>query len=219
MPPQVEAARKIFSSVRHPVTGAEIFPGLERGSEKGWAALAGGPAPLSIANDYFRYVVFKNPAWDFKTMDFAKDVALAEKIDNATLDAIDPDLAPFFNRGGRVFMYHGWNDQLISPRNSINYYTSVVKAVGAEKAADSIRLFMIPGGSHCQGGDGVSNFDPPAIVEQWVEQKVTPERIVATRSDGNVVTRSRPLCPYPQIAVYSGTGSTDDAANFICKAR
>jgi feruloyl esterase len=218
--PQVEAARKIYSPLRHPTTRAEIFPGLERGSEKGWAALAGGPGPLSISNDYFRYVIFKDPSWDFRTLDFAKHVALAEKIDNRTLDAIDPNLGPFFGRGGRLFMYHGWNDQLIPPRNSINYYNSVVRAIGGdEKAADLIRLFMVPGMNHCAGGDGVTTFDPLDVLEQWVEQQKTPDRIVATRSSSNAVVRSHPLCSYPQIAVYTGSGSTDEASNFVCKAR
>ena len=195
--PQVEAARNIYSSLRHPATGVEIFPGLERGSEKGWGALAGGPGPLSIANDYFRFVVFKNPAWDFKTLDFAKDVAVAEKIDNGTLDAVDPNLRPFFSRGGKVLMYHGWNDQLISPRNSINYYTNVVKTAGADSAADSIRLFMVPGMNHCMGGDGVTNFDPLDILQQWVE-KEDAGSIVAARANGSVVRAPR---PYPQVAV------------------
>ena len=112
----------------------------------GWVAMAGGPRPLSISNDYFRFLVFKNPDWDFKTLDFDKDVALADRLDAALMNATDPNLSAFVRRGGRLLMYHGWNDQLIAPRNSINYYQSVVKALGgAEKAADSIRLFMVPG--------------------------------------------------------------------------
>ena len=116
-------------------------------------------------------------------------------------------------------MYHGWNDQLISPRNSINYYQSVVKAQGgAEKAADSIRLFMVPGMAHCGGGDGTSTFDSLAALEQWVEQKKTPAQIrrVAPHqwrqgSDASALSVSA-------IAAYKGSGDTNDAANFTCSS-
>ena len=179
--------------------------------------MAGGPRPLSISNDHFRFLVFKNPDWDFKTLDFDKDVALADRLDDGLMNATDPNLSAFFKRGGRLLMYHGWNDQLIAPRNSINYYQSVVKAQGgAEKAADSIRLFMVPGMAHCGGGDGTSMFDSLAVLEQWVEQKKTPAQIPASHLTNGVRDRTRPLCPYPSIAAYTGSGDTNDAANFTC---
>jgi feruloyl esterase len=218
---QVEAARKIYAPAKNPRTGVEIFPGLEPGSELGWAGLAGGPAPLSIAADYFKYVVFRNPAWDFRTLDFDKDVALADSLDHGDVNAIDPNLKAFFGRGGKLLMYHGWSDMLIAPRNTVNYYMSVVRALGGAAAVDdSIRLFMVPGMGHCAGGEGPGNFDKLGPLEQWVEQRTAPERIVASRpatKDASAATR--PLCPYPQVAVYSGTGSANDAANFVCRAR
>src|SRR5262249_53503638 len=128
--PQVDAARKIYGPATNPRTGEEIFPGLERGSELGWNGLAGGPTPLSIATDHFKYIVFKNPNWDYKTLDFDKDVALADKIDNGLLNATEPNLKAFFEHGGKLLMYHGWNDQLIAPRNSVNYYKSVEARLG-----------------------------------------------------------------------------------------
>jgi feruloyl esterase len=217
---QVEAARRIYAPLVNPRTGAEIFPGLEPGSELGWAGLAGGPAPISIATDYFRYIVFGNPAWDYRTIDFDKDVALADALDNGADNAIDPNLSAFVRRGGRLLLYHGWSDMLIAPRNTVNYYTSVVQAFGSAAAVnDSIRLFMAPGMGHCVGGDGPSNFDKLSVLERWVEQQVPPDRIVAFRLASGKVDRTRPLCPYPQVAVYSGSGSTDDAANFACKVR
>src|SRR5262249_21687732 len=116
-------------------------------------------------------------------------------------------------------MYHGWNDQLIAPRNAVNYYTSVTKKLGgAEKISDSFRLFMVPGMGHCSGGEGTFNFDVMNVVEQWVEQKKAPDQIVAAHMTEGKPDRTRPLCPYPQVAVYNGSGSTDDAANFTCKA-
>ena len=113
-------------------------------------------------------------------------------------------------------MFHGWNDQLISPRNSINYYQNVVDAVGgAGKAADSVRLYMVPGMNHCRGGDGPNSFDMVTALERWVEQREAPVRITAEQVI-TVLRRSRPLCPYPQIAKYSGAGSVNDAASFTC---
>jgi feruloyl esterase len=217
---QVEAARKIYAPAKNPRTGAEIFPGLEPGSELGWAGLAGGPAPMSIGTDYFKYIVFKNPAWDFKTFDFDQDVALADTLDHGDDNAIDPNLAAFFSRGGKLLMYHGWSDMLIAPRNSVNYYTSVAGASGgAARVTDSMRLFMVPGMGHCAGGEGAVNFDKITVLEQWVEQKKAPDQILAAHLTGGAVDRTRPLCPYPLVAVYSGTGSTNDAANFACKVR
>jgi feruloyl esterase len=217
---QVEAARKIYAAATNPRTGVEIFPGLEPGSELGWAGLAGGPAPMSIATDYFKFVVFKDPAWDFKTFDFDRDVARADRADSAVVNAIDPNLNGFFARGGKLLMYHGWSDMLIAPRNSVNYYTRAVAASGgAAVVTDSIRLFMTPGMGHCAGGNGPSNFDRLPVMERWVEQKIAPDRIVAAHLAAGAVDRTRPLCPYPQVAIYTGIGSTDDAANFVCRVR
>jgi feruloyl esterase len=218
--PQVEAARKIYSPSINPRTKQVLYPGLERGSELGWATW-GGAQPLSIGLDYFKYVVFENPNWDFRTLDFDADVARAEKLDGARINATDPNLRPFFARGGKLIQYHGWNDPQISPGNSVDYYNSVLDALGgAGKVQGGYRLFMVPGMGHCGGGEGTSTFDMVSALEQWVEEKKPPTRIIASRNrnDGKV-DRTRPLCPYPQIAVYNGTGSTDDAANFVCRNR
>ncbi len=215
--PQVEAARKIYGSSTNPRTKQALYPGLERGSELGWSTW-GGPKPLSIGLDYFKYVVLENESWDFRTLDFDKDIARAEKLDSSRINATDPNLKPFFARGGKLIQYHGWNDPQISPGNSVDYYKSVVDTLGgAGKLADSYRLFMVPGMAHCGGGDGTSSFDMPAALERWVEEKKAPERIVASRVRNGKADRTRPLCPYPQIAVYMGKGSTDDEANFVCK--
>ncbi len=213
--PQVETARKIYAPATNPRTGKEIYPGLEPGSEPGWTAMAAGPKPFAIPDDHFKYVVFKDPNWDFRTLNFDSDVALADKLDNGALNATDPNLKEFVGHGGKLVLYHGWNDQLIAPRNSVNYYKSVVAALG--KTGDSVRLFMAPGMGHCSGGDGPNTFDKMSLIEQWVEKGKAPDQIIASHGTGGNVDRTRPLCPYPQVAQYQGTGSTDDAANFVCK--
>jgi feruloyl esterase len=217
---QVETAKKIYEPFQNPRTHHEIYPGLEPGSELGWAAF-GGPAPFPISNDYFRFVVHQNPDWDFRTFDSEQDVALAEKLDHGDLlKAVDPDLKRFVSHGGKLILYHGWSDNLIAPRNSINYFNSVVsKLGGVGKTEESVRLFMAPGMGHCGSGEGPNAFDMVTALEQWVEQGKPPEQVVASHRSGGQVDRTRPLCPYPQTAKYKGAGSTDDAANFSCPIR
>ena len=215
--PQVQTAQKIYSWSTNPRTGKSLFPGLYPGSEMGWATW-GGSRPLGIAYDYFRYVFFADPNWNFQSLDFDGDIERAKKRDGAKLDAIDPNLQPFFARGGKLIQYHGWGDPQISPGASIEYYKSVLEKLGGEaKTRDSYRLFMVPGMAHCGGGDGPSTFDMMTPLRTWVETKRAPDRIEASRVRNGKIERTRPLCPYPQTAVYKGSGSTDDAANFVCK--
>jgi feruloyl esterase len=211
---QVEAARKIYAPARNPRTGKEIFPALQPGSELGWAGLA-GPEPVREAVEFFQYVVFNDQKWDFRTLDFDRDVDRAEKAASQIIDATDPDLQPFFSRGGKVLLYHGWNDQLVAPMNSVNYYQSVVGTT--RNATESIRLFMMPGMTHCRGGIGPDNFDRMGVIERWVEQGEVPKQITAEHSTNGVVDRRRPLCPHPQVAAFSGAGDLDEAASFVCR--
>jgi feruloyl esterase len=216
-PKQVETARAIYASARNPRTGAVIFPGLAYGSEPGWGGLA-GDHPFPIADDHFKYVVFKDPTWDFRTFDFDKDVALADTIDNGSLNANDPNMKTFFGRGGKIVMYHGWIDQLISPQNSIDYFESVAAATGGvPTASESIRLFMVPGMSHCAGGPGATTFDALKALEDWVEQKKAPETLPASRVVSGRTERTHPLCPYPQVATYQGVGDPQSASSFTCR--
>jgi feruloyl esterase len=211
-PAQVIAARLVYSDAVNPRTGAKILPSLERGGEMGWGAL-GGPQPMGIPLDTFRYIVYGNPTWDWRTVDFDKDVAAVEKAFAGVVDAVNPDLSPFFNRGGRLLMYHGWNDQLIAPRNSIDYFNAVSYTLGTARTEESMRLYMVPGMNHCAGGDGTTDFNMLTALEAWVEQGQAPNRLIASRPSAH---RTRPLCPYPQVARYQGAGSTDEAENFAC---
>jgi feruloyl esterase len=213
-PPQVEMARTIYAAGR---SGREITS-LEPGSELGWATW-GGAQPLSQSTEHFKYIVFKDPNWDFKTFNFERDAARADRIDNNTVNALDPNLKPFFDRGGKLIQYHGWGDPQISPGNSVQYYSSVVQKLGGRDAIHgSYRMFMVPGMAHCGGGDGPNRFDMIAALEEWVEKGKAPDRIEASRLRDGKVDRTRPLCPYPQVAKYKGTGSIDEAANFACAA-
>jgi len=118
-------------------------------------------------------------------------------------------------------MYHGWADPGIAPQNSVNYYNSVIEKLGKTAVSNSMRLFMVPGMGHCQGGDGTATFSMIDAMSAWVEQGKAPDRIEASRVRGQErkPDRTRPLCPYPQVAVYNGSGSTDESANFSCKVQ
>jgi len=215
---QVETARKIYAPPVNPRTGEQIAPAFERGSEKGWTYAASPQAPqLTLTGLQNR--VFKNPEWDYRTFNFDSDVALLER-ESTTVDARNPNLQPFFAHGGKLIQYHGWNDNLIAPRNSVNYYHSVADVLGGmAKVSASYRLFMVPGMAHCRGGDGTDRFDAISALERWVEEGKAPDSITAARYAGDKVERTRPLCPFPQVAIYTRGGSTDDAANFSCRAR
>jgi feruloyl esterase len=212
--PQVEAARKLYADSANPKTGRRLYAGLAPGSELGWRVW-GGPEPLAIGLDYFRYVVFEDPKWDYHTLDFDRDVARAEELDANRINATDPNLKPFFARGGKLIQYHGWSDPQISPGNSVDYYRSVTALLG--KVDDSYRVFMVPGMAHCGGGEGATSFDAMSALEDWVEREKAPDRIIASRTREGKTSWTHPLCPFPQIAVYTGKGSPDDAANYVCR--
>ncbi len=217
---QVDSVKKIYDGLRDPTTGELFWPGYEPGSELDWPGHIG--EPFIIPQSYFKYMVFNNPDWDWKTFDFTdpKDFAILYDADaryGPILNATDPDLSAFRKLGGKLILWHGWADQNIAPRNTINYYNSVVEDVGSEAEAQKfVRLFMIPGVGHCRGGEGPDRFDMVSALEQWVEKGVAPDRVVASKVKDGKPVLSRPLCPYPQTIEYKGSGSMDDAANFVC---
>jgi feruloyl esterase len=215
--PQVESARKMYTPLVNSRTGQTIFPGLEYGTELGWATF-GGPQPFGIGVQMYQHMVFNDPKWDYKTLDFDSDMARVDRIENGAINAMDPNLEPFAARGGKLIQYHGWADQQIPAGSSVAYYQSVLEAGGgAGTVSRNYRLFMVPGMGHCGGGAGTASFDMLTALEEWVEQGKAPDRIAAARLSSGKPDRTRPLCPYPQAAAYRGSGSTDDAANFVCR--
>ena len=217
-PSQVDAARKIYSPAKNPRTGAEIFPGLMPGSELSWGSLAGPEVPY-YATETYKHLVFNDPNWSAaaRPINFDTDVARAETA-SAALNADNANIKPFLDRGGKIIAYGGWTDPLISPLNEVNLYKRVASTVGQVQVDRSYRLFMVPGMNHCRGGEGTDTFDMLPALEAWVEQGKAPDRIEASKVVQGRVQRTRPLCPFPQVARYSGRGSTDDAANFVCAA-
>jgi feruloyl esterase len=213
---QVASAKTMTSPLKDPKTGRIVFDGhLMPGSELGWATL-GGPEPLGLATNGMRNVVFQDRTWDYHSMNIGSDVDRAAESDNGVMYSGDPNLKPFFDHGGKLLMYHGWNDPQVNPMNSVIYYESVLKAVGKDKTANSIALFMVPGMNHCAGGPGTDSFDKVKALEEWVEQGKTPTQLLASHLTNGQVDKTRPLCAYPQVAKYKGTGNTSEAVSFTC---
>jgi feruloyl esterase len=234
---QVSAVRKIYAGPSNPRTGQLIFPGYEPGAEAapgGWSAWITGPFPIAgsptvqafFGNQFFTFIVFEDPGFDYKKLNFDSDVSFADNTTAGIINSTDPDLSRFRAHGGKLLQWHGWDDPAIAPRSSIHYFESVVARSGRgdEALADTqgfFRLFLAPGVLHCGGGPGPNVFDVLTPLVHWVEQGEAPERIAATKYNADDPTKgiamTRPLCPFPKFAEYSGVGSTNDAANFTCQ--
>ena len=210
---QVKTVNIVFRDVKTK-DGKIIWTGFEPGGELQYAALQHIPTQPGGGWDSIRILGHQDADYDFHKFDLDKDVALADK---SGIDTHSADLAAFQAHGGKLLLYHGWADQAIPPGNTVNFYSAVLDTMGPHQD-DWLRLFMVPGMMHCRGGDGADQFDKMAVMERWREQGQAPDRIVAEHVTNGQVDMTRPLCPYPQVAVYNGSGSTNDAGNFTCKA-
>jgi hypothetical protein len=240
--PQAAALRKLYAGP-HDTQGREVFPGFLPGAEDGpggWGPWITGPAPgksliAAFGLRYFSNMVYDKPDWDYKTFTVESGLKAAQEKTASALNATDPDLMAFMARGGKLILYHGWEDPAISALNTIHYYQSVIAKMQQGRVDSFLRLYMAPGVQHCGGGPGPDSFgqvgdmmpgDPQHSVygalEQWVEKRAAPSAVIATKYAANDpdhrTQMTRPLCPYPQAAKYKGTGDTNDAANFVCEA-
>jgi feruloyl esterase len=226
--PLPEAKKAALAAVYAPTVNrdGEIYPGQPFGGEgqnAGWPAwITGGPAPgpdgpslrFAFGTGIFKYLVFNDPNWDYTKYELnnlKKDGVQAA----AYLNATDPNLDAFKARGGKLILWHGWADPALTPLASIRYHEQVY--AHDRNAADYFRTFLLPGVLHCSGGVGPDTVDWPAVIDNWVEGGKAPERIVARKVVNGETTRTRPLCAYPQKAEYTGSGSSNDERNFVCK--
>jgi feruloyl esterase len=231
-PPQVETARLIYAGAKFS-DGTQIYSGFEPGSELLWEAMIKGPEPLFINNDFFRYIAFEDPNWDFRTFDVDADTRKIDKRLGPVMNHTQTDLKAFKARGGKLILYQGWNETWVPPRTATTYYDGVVKTMGGEnKTKDFFRLFIIPDYGMC-AAMFPGTFDALGAVQRWVEEGVAPDHIKTTYVEQgrqfreragmqdtpeskSRVLKTRPVCPYPEVAIYKGSGDTSDAANFKC---
>jgi feruloyl esterase len=242
-PPQVEAAKKIYGPVLDTRTGKQISPGFSPGTEaveSNWQIWITGDHPgaaafgTQIGNAFFANLVFDDPHWDVRTLNFGRDMQRADDKLAAILNSTDPDLRVFKARGGKLIQYHGWGDPAIPPLFSIEYFNRVQTSMGP--TSDFYRLFMVPGMSHCGSGAGANVFGNERVVphpdpqhdvvmalDQWVVHGIAPDQIIATSFVDNdpakAAVMTRPLCPYPQQATFKGSGDPNSAANFTCRSQ
>jgi feruloyl esterase len=215
-PPQVETVRRIYDGVKTKDGEFAAMP-LMRGGEADWVSrMVGTPQqPLglnaALGAPFMAYIVKHDPTYDIMTFDPDRDMPALSSGIATEVHQQNPNIAPFIDRGGKLLLWHGFNDPGPSPLSSIDYFEKVEKAVPSAK--ENVRLFLAPGVLHCGGGPGPDRFDLLTALEQWVEHDTAPASITATKANSPL---SRPLCPYPQVAVYNGSGDTNDATSFRC---
>ena len=216
--PQVEAVRKIYAGPTNPRTNERIWSPLYRGSELDWSFFSDAPSPYGIVTSTLR-AILGDSAWDYRTtpVDFDRHVALADRSDIARVNASNADISEFVRRGGKLILSGGWNNALVPAGAVLEYYNRVEASLGIENTRRAVRLYMVPGMIECNGGPGTDTFDLLGVMRRWVERGQAPNDVIASRVEYGKVVRTRPLCPYPQVATYQGKGSTDDARNFVCK--
>jgi feruloyl esterase len=225
---EVSALGKIYDGL-HDSSGAVIYPGWPRGVEYA-LTMTRQPFVAALAASTFKDMVFEDPGWDYHHIDYGRDVRRADAKLGAILNNFSPNLTEFRHAGGKLILWHGWDDPLISPLHTLEYYRAVAKVFAPHGLSASVddagaiaaisefaRLFLAPGVNHCGGGPGPDTFDALGALEAWVEHGTAPEQMTASHQTNGAVDRTRPLCAYPRTAAYVGSGSTDEAKNFSCR--
>jgi feruloyl esterase len=210
---QVDLMRQVYAGPVNPRTHESIFPGLSPGAELQLPKYSQQTEAYSTALDLFKYAAFHNADWDWRTFDFDKVLAAAQREVDPILN-VDANLNAFLDRGGKLMMYIGGTEYK-NFTHMRDYYQNVLKNAGAGKD-NSVRLFLLPGMDHCGGGAGCDQFDKMGSIDEWVQHGRAPERIVSSKLSGGKVVRTRPICAYPLVAKYKGTGSIDEAESFVC---
>jgi feruloyl esterase len=236
---QVGTLKTIYSGLPDSI-GKQIFPGYLPGAESGlngWTLWITGPSPArslmaAFGIGYFSDMVYGKADWSYKSFNPTSGIQTAKEKTAAMLDATNPDLSAFRAHGGKLILYHGWNDPAIPALSTVNYYDSVIAKMGSSNVDSFARLYMLPGVQHCGGGPGADSFgqsaDWPATdpehnvriaLENWVEKGTAPPALIATKVEGEKAgepTMTRPMCPYPQSVQYKGSGDTNSAESFVC---
>jgi hypothetical protein len=226
---QVQTLRAIYAGPVDPKTGKPVLRGYPAGSELQLVVMVSSPEPFPVATSYMRMLVFGDQkGWDFRKFDYGADTAKARAYAEKTLDVSPTGLGPFFARGGKLLLSHGWTDGLIPASNTVAFYETLSKSMSAKQKSDQLRLFMVPGMNHCSGGEGPSTIDTLGTIDQWATTGSAPDRVIARRTASSAggpgpqpppqPPMTRPLCPYPQVARYKGQGPTDQADSFACTA-
>lgn len=206
---EIAAVRKLYAGPRLS-NGDVVLPGFSPGSETQWfqafliGFAGGGP-------DYYKWIVYGNPLWTPLGFNLNSDVPVSRARVEPIINSDNPDIRPFINAGGKLIMYHGWADEIVPSESSVRFYESATTLAGPSLSS-SARLFMIPGAHHCEAG-----FDAITYLEDWAERGQAPDRVINTTT-ANSITTTRALCPWPQAAVYNGSGSISDASNYTCRA-
>jgi pimeloyl-ACP methyl ester carboxylesterase len=229
---QAMAIQQIYAGLRTP-NGTNVLSGFPVSSEFGGSMLEGwghwfgglGSGGVNMGTEFFRGLVYNSTDWSADSFELDRDYLLANKRVGPAIDATNADLSAFTRRGGKLLLYHGWEDPAIPATGTLDYYDAVLRKTGAS-ASRQVRLLMMPGTAHCALGPGPNDFDKVLAMENWVERDIVPDRIVATKFDDDLAVylgkpakpvRTRPLCAWPKTAHYKGTGSTDDAENYVCQ--
>ena len=212
---QVDTAKKIYAGAKFK-DGTPIYSGFEPGSELNWNFMI-EKEPFSVNINYFKGMVFQDPNWDFKTFDVDRDTKLGIKQTAKQVDGNNPDLRPFKKSNGKLIIVSSWNSLALPPRQITEYYKSVEKVMGGpQKTQDFARLFSIPGAGGCVVGENFKAFE---ALQEWVEKGKAPDQITFSHREGGrggKVFRTRPVCAYPKVSKYKGSGDINDAANFTC---